>query len=506
MRFVYKKVTEKSFSALIRRLHLPKRSAIIKKAMGRKGDYMLKNRKKMLALILGMSMTITFPVQAAGPEESNGSAVKEETQGTADAAPDASSSDPAADTEDTAGTEAAERTDEQTTESEQTSDKTPTPETDDEPTDPEVIIDKKIESGEIPEIDSETVVENSWTGNASDSETDSSDDNLDERFEKLVIEPEELKPSFRFETVDKEYAVAKKKIRIFTEKDGNAEAAGKLAEGGLCYILKDEGKWCYVESGNVRGFVKSKYIITGDSAKKTVVNKKLVNMETAEALLTASENPAFTYTKTTVQDTVVKGVYGIAQNDELNIREDKSTDARIVGVIPKGGLCRILADKAEEWCYVESGDVRGFVKKELLLVGDEAKKQVKETGRENMALAEEKIAPEDNQALYYTLTSTESAYSRKGKYLGKFKVTAYCACPICCGAYANGITASGTVPVQGQTIAMYGVPFGTKLVVDDVVYTVEDRGTPYGHIDIYMVDHEDAAAFGVQEADVYLAQ
>ena len=53
---------------------------------------------------------------------------------------------------------------------------------------------------------------------------------------------------------------------------------------------------------------------------------------------------------------------------------------------------------------------------------------------------------------------------------------------------------------------MYGVPFGTKLVVGDTVYTVEDRGTPYGHIDIYMVNHEDAAAFGVQEAEVYLAK
>ncbi len=53
---------------------------------------------------------------------------------------------------------------------------------------------------------------------------------------------------------------------------------------------------------------------------------------------------------------------------------------------------------------------------------------------------------------------------------------------------------------------MYGVPFGTKLIVDDVVYTVEDRGTPYGHIDIYMVDHEAAAAFGTREADVYLGK
>lgn len=468
---------------------------------------MLKNRKKILALILGMSMTMTFPVQAAGPEKDNGSAAKEEIQGTADAAADAQLPDQTEDTEAAADTEASESTEDQTAESESASGKdTVTPDAADEPTDPEVIIDQKTEPGEMPEIDSETVIENPAAGSAGDGENEASDDNLDERFEKLVIEPEEIKPSFRFETVDKEYAVAKKKIRIFTEKDGNAEAAGRLAAGGLCYILKDEGKWCYVESGNVRGFVKSKYIITGDSAKKIVVSKKLVNMETAEVLLAASENPAFTYTKTTVQDTVVKRVYGIAENDELNIREDKSTDARIVGVIPKGGLCCILADKAEEWCYVESGDVRGFVKRELLLVGDKAKKQVKETGRENMELAEERIAPEDNQALYYTLTSTESAYSGKGKYLGKFKVTAYCACSICCGAYANGITASGTVPVQGQTIAMYGVPFGTKLVVDDVVYTVEDRGTPYGHIDIYMVDHEDAAAFGVQEADVYLAQ
>ena len=465
---------------------------------------MLKNRKKILALILGMSMMMTFPVRAAGPEEDGGSLVKEEIPETTDTVPESRPSDQ---TSGIVNTEITNSADEQTAKSEQTTDQDVViPDTDEEPSDPEVIIDKKKGSDEVPEIDSETVLENTWTGSASDGALNSLSDNLDARFEKLVIDPEELKPSFRFETVDKEYAVAKKKIRIFTEKDGKASAAGELAAGGLCYILKEEGKWCYVESGDVRGFVKSKYITTGDSAKKIVVNKKLVNMEMATAFLISSENPAFTYTKTTVQDTVVKRVYGIARDDELNIREDKSTDARIVGVIPKGGLCCILADKAEEWCYVESGDVRGFVKKELLLVGDEAKKQVKDTGRENMALAEERIAPEDNKALYYTLTSTEGAYRGKGKYLGKFKVTAYCACSICCGAYANGITASGTVPVQGQTIAMYGVPFGTKLVVNDVVYTVEDRGTPYGHIDIYMVDHEDAAAFGVQEADVYLAQ
>lgn len=35
-----------------------------------------------------------------------------------------------------------------------------------------------------------------------------------------------------------------------------------------------------------------------------------------------------------------------------------------------------------------------------------------------------------------------------------------------------------------------------------MVYTVEDRGTPYGHVDIYFNDHQEASDFGVQYADV----
>lgn len=38
------------------------------------------------------------------------------------------------------------------------------------------------------------------------------------------------------------------------------------------------------------------------------------------------------------------------------------------------------------------------------------------------------------------------------------------------------------------------------------IYTVEDRGTPYGHIDIYMERHADAEEFGVRYADVYQSE
>jgi len=100
---------------------------------------------------------------------------------------------------------------------------------------------------------------------------------------------------------------------------------------------------------------------------------------------------------------------------------------------------------------------------------------------------------------------TKGSISIVGKYLGEFKLTAYCACSLCCGQWADGITASGTIATQGRTIAMAGVSLGTKLVVDGVIYTVEDRGTPYGHIDIFMNKHNECIQFGVKSAKVYMA-
>lgn len=89
------------------------------------------------------------------------------------------------------------------------------------------------------------------------------------------------------------------------------------------------------------------------------------------------------------------------------------------------------------------------------------------------------------------------------KYLGRFKLTAYCPCSICCGSWASGITASGVRPTQGRTVAMSGVPFGTKLLINGHVYTVEDRGTSYGHVDIFFNTHSDALRFGRKYAEVY---
>ncbi len=99
-------------------------------------------------------------------------------------------------------------------------------------------------------------------------------------------------------------------------------------------------------------------------------------------------------------------------------------------------------------------------------------------------------------------TTTYTAPASTKKYLGTFKLTAYCGCARCCGT-ANQPTASGLYPTAGHTVAMGGVPFGTKLLINGVTYTVEDRGTPYGTVDIYFNTHQEALNFGLQVADVY---
>ena len=89
-----------------------------------------------------------------------------------------------------------------------------------------------------------------------------------------------------------------------------------------------------------------------------------------------------------------------------------------------------------------------------------------------------------------------------------FKVTAYCPCAKCCGKQ-TGITASGTRATAGRTIAASGqFSFGTKLLINGQVYTVEDRGGAIkgNKIDIYMDSHAQALQWGVKYLPVQVVK
>lgn len=91
--------------------------------------------------------------------------------------------------------------------------------------------------------------------------------------------------------------------------------------------------------------------------------------------------------------------------------------------------------------------------------------------------------------------------------LGEFVITAYCPCEKCCGEYADGITATGTVATEGRTCAVDPdvIPLGTEIEIDGVKYIAEDVGGAIkgNRIDICFNDHRSALQYGVKCREVF---
>ena len=109
-------------------------------------------------------------------------------------------------------------------------------------------------------------------------------------------------------------------------------------------------------------------------------------------------------------------------------------------------------------------------------------------------------------------TVTETKTVRVGESLGQVVTSGYCNCPICCGQWSGGPTASGAMPTANHTIAVDAanpfVPIGTHVVMNGVEYVVEDTGAfaRYGvQFDVYYDNHAAASAHGHQTWECYLA-
>ncbi len=94
-------------------------------------------------------------------------------------------------------------------------------------------------------------------------------------------------------------------------------------------------------------------------------------------------------------------------------------------------------------------------------------------------------------------------------YSLQVNVTHYCACTKCCGPNAQGITASGKRVAVGMVAMSSYYPFGTQIMINGVMYTVEDRGgsgieNNIGRVDIYVPDHNEALRLGRFDTTAYI--
>nr|WP_314458557.1 3D domain-containing protein [uncultured Clostridium sp.] len=108
---------------------------------------------------------------------------------------------------------------------------------------------------------------------------------------------------------------------------------------------------------------------------------------------------------------------------------------------------------------------------------------------------EKKVQPEEK-------APTGPVYER-GASLGIFSATAYC--PSSSGRQQK--TYSGTIPQPLHTLSadLTVLPLGSKVMIDGVIYTVEDTGSGIRgkKVDIYFGSRGEALAFGRQSKEIF---
>lgn len=100
------------------------------------------------------------------------------------------------------------------------------------------------------------------------------------------------------------------------------------------------------------------------------------------------------------------------------------------------------------------------------------------------------VVQEESKPAFRKIVANCSAYTKSSDECGK----------------GDGITASGVRGVAGRTIAMDGVPFGTRVEIKGHIYIVEDRfgGGYTDRIDIFMDSKAEAMRFGRQYLEVII--
>jgi hypothetical protein len=233
-----------------------------------------------------------------------------------------------------------------------------------------------------------------------------------------------FKRDFRFSQVKKQYAIAHgdRSNRIYEQPDQKSAIVGEVPFFGLVCVLKSIGDWSYVESGDVRGFIPSSELESGSDTTEMVDLIGEKGFETATPDIEIADNMAFTYTQTTTKDVLADKDSALALT-KAEVLEYPKENARAVGEVQSGSLVYILAEPQDEkdWYFVESGDVRGFIRKSDLFSGGSVASILQDSGNEN--LATELISPEDNRSLYFSLSSVKPAASSMGEEIAEYATT-----------------------------------------------------------------------------------
>jgi cell wall-associated NlpC family hydrolase len=178
-------------------------------------------------------------------------------------------------------------------------------------------------------------------------------------------------------------SIADNYVNIRKEPNTEREVVGKLYRGCAADILDHlDGGWVKIKSGDVTGYIASDFLAIGKDAEDMI------------------EDYA---TKTVTVDTIT-----------LNVREEKSTDSRILTQIPQGETY-IVVKEYDEWVEIllgsddeTGGDFTGFVSKDYVNIDVEFEYAIS-IEEENARIKAEEEAKKAEQERLAQLAAEEEA-------------------------------------------------------------------------------------------------
>lgn len=129
-------------------------------------------------------------------------------------------------------------------------------------------------------------------------------------------------------------------LNIRTAPGEDAELAGKLPKDAGCEIINEAEGWSQISSGEVEGYVKSEYLLSGDAARA-----RAEELKTLTATVTA---------------------------DVLNVREEPSTDCEVTDQMATGEEIPVI-EELGEWIKVDVDGEERYIKGEFVTIGETLK-------------------------------------------------------------------------------------------------------------------------------------
>lgn len=120
-----------------------------------------------------------------------------------------------------------------------------------------------------------------------------------------------------------------------------AEIVGKLQNNAGCEIIGTDGEWTQIESGKVKGYVKSEYLLTGEAA-----------------IAKAQE---------------VKQTVATVTTTTLYVRDEANTDSHVITMMPEGEELEVL-EVLDGWVKINVDSDEGYVSSDYVSIATELPK------------------------------------------------------------------------------------------------------------------------------------